>query len=147
MRYATTEAVVDAWLATLPGITSAMVGQTLPLNNTTWAASGYITPSGAGGTADLYLPVAHPVVTLKFWAVNPDTGLPPWNMARQLAEIVRAGCLSTTTGVGVHVTLPYADQNARVLSAYLMQEPRRAYGDVGDYACFTADMALHWAAA
>lgn len=144
MRYATTEAVVDAWLTTLPGITTAMVGQTLPVDNSTWAASGFITPSGTGGNADLYFPVAHPIVTLKFWAVNPDTGLPPWDKARQLAEIVRTGCL--TNGVGVLLTLPYTDQNARVLSVYLKTEPRRAYGDVGDYACFLADLVVHWAA-
>lgn len=146
MRYPTTPMVAAAWLATLSGITAAMVGTTLPANdNTSWAASGFITINPAGGLADLYLPVAHPVVTLKFWAVDPDTGLPPWDKAIQLAETVRAGCLGST-GTGQIVTLPYSPQNARVLSAYLMQEPRQAFADAGDYACWVADMALHWAA-
>lgn len=144
MIYASTEKVITAWLATLPGITSAMVGGTLPVDNTTWAASGFITPSGAGGNPDLYFAIGHPIVNLKFWAVDPNSGLPPWPTAENLAEIVRNGCLSN--GTGVILTLPYCDQNARVLSVYLKQEPRRSYGDVGDYACFTADVAIHWAA-
>jgi hypothetical protein len=144
VRYADTEAVTNAWLTTLPGITAAMVGQTLPADNSTWAASGFITPAGSGGTPDLYFAVAHPVVTLSCWAANPNTGLPPWDKARQLAEIVRYGCLNN--GTGALVTLPYADQNARVLSAYLKQEPRRMYGDIGDYACYVVDIVIHWSA-
>lgn len=143
MRYANTEKVTAAWLATLPGITSAMVGGTVPSNNGTWAASGFIELSGLGGNADLDFPVDHPIVNLKFWTVDPDSGLPPWNRAADLGEIVKDGCLSN--GVGVILDLPTSDQNARILSVYMKQTPRRMYGDVGDYACFVAELAVHWA--
>lgn len=142
-RPANTEAVVNAWLATIPGITADMVDETLPPDATTWAAKGFITPAGAGGTPDLYFRVGHPIVMLKFWAVAPNTGLPPWNKARNLAEVVRAGCL--THGVGSILTLENADEQARVVSAYLKTEPRRSFGDVGDYACYWADLTIHWA--
>lgn len=146
MRYASTERVVMAWLPTLNGITASMVAASLPLNNNaSWAASGFITPSGTGGNADIYLPLAHPIVTVKCWGVDPDSGLPPWNLAQNLAEIIRGGCLSQ--GTEQYLTLPDCDQNARLLSVYLRTEPRRMYGDIGDYACFTTDMALHWAVA
>ncbi len=143
MRYATTEKVVNAWLAGLPGLNASMVDEQLPTDNTTWAASGFLTPTGMGGAADVYVPVAHPMVTVDCWAVDPDSGLPPWNKAANLAETVRSGTF--TNGVGTFVTLPYSDQNARILTAYLRSEPRRKYGDIGDYACVTFDLALHWA--
>lgn len=143
-RFATTEIVAAAWLATLPGITSAMVDPTLPSDNSSWAASGFITPYGLGGVPSPHIPVAHPICGLKFWAVTPDSGLPPWNQAGMLAETVRAGCFSG--GTSVLLTLSNCDQNARVLSAYLTQEPRRSYADMGDYACVVAELALHWSA-
>jgi hypothetical protein len=141
---ASTEKVVVAWLSTIPGITAAMVDPQLPTNNATWAASGFITPYALGGTRDVYMPIGHPVVGLKCWAVDPDTGRPPWNMAADLAEAVAAGCFSN--GTSQFLTLPYCDQNARLMSAYLIEEPRRTYGDTGDYACFNTTVALHWTA-
>lgn len=146
MRYATTEKVVTAWLDTLPGITAAMVGDQLPQadinGNFSWAASGFITPYGLGGAPNIYLPVENPVVGLKCWAVDPDTGRPPWNLANNLAQTVKNGCF--TNGGGQFLTLPYCDQNARLMSAYMPTQPRRAYGDTGDYACTVAEVQLHW---
>lgn len=146
MRYATTEKVVTAWLATLPGITAAMVGMQLPApdtsNNLSWAASGFITPYGLGGAPNIYVPVAKPVVGLKCWAVDPDTGLPPWNLADNLAETIRAGCFNN--GGELFLNIPYSDQNARLMSAYMLTEPRRSFGDTGDYACFDTEVQLHW---
>lgn len=146
MRYATTEKVVTAWLATLPGITSGMVDQILPPpdvnNNFSWAESGFITPYGAGGAPNIYLPVAKPVVGLKCWAVDPDTGRPPWNLANNLAATVWNACYPTTSGVTL--ALPLCDQTARVMSAFMVREPHRAYGDTGDYACVDVEVQLHW---
>lgn len=144
MEYASTERVVNAWLATVPGISAAMVDEQLPADNSTWAASGFITPYALGGVADIDMRIGHPIVGLKCWAVDPNTGRPPWNIAGNLAETVRNGCFSN--GTSRYLTLPYCDQNARLLSAYLVEEPRRTYGDTGDYACFNTSVALHWAA-
>lgn len=143
MRPATTEKVAVAWLASLPGFNASMVGTELPSDNSTWAASGFVTVSTVGGSPNIYLPFAAPVVGLQFWAVSPDTGLPPWAMAGELAETVRAGCYDTPN-IGRTLTPAYCDQQARVMSAYLLAEPRRSYGDVGDYACITVDLALPW---
>lgn len=148
MLYATTERVVVAWLSSLPGITAGMVGVQLP-NPTnggtpTWAATGFITPYALGGLSDPYLPLAHPVVGFKCWAVDPDTGRPPWNVAANLAETIRAG--TRTAGINQVLTLPNCDQNARILSAYMLEEPRRSFGDTGDYACFDTTVEIHWSA-
>lgn len=142
MRYATTERVVTAWLATLPGITAAMVDPQLPADNTTWAASGFITPYGLGGKPNIHIPARYPVIGLKFWAVDPDTGLPPWGMANNLAETVVSGCFSS--GDPQYVTIPYSDQGATLMSVYMLTEPRRAFGDNGDYAVYDAELQLNW---
>lgn len=142
--YLTTEKVTCAWLATLPGITAAMVDPVLPTPADSWATTGFITPYALGGLRGMYVPVAHPVVGLKCWAWDPDTGRPPWNQAANLAETIAAGCFATSHSV--FLTVPYCDQQARILSVYLLEEPRRAYGDMGDYACFDTSVAIHWAA-
>jgi hypothetical protein len=145
-RYVTTEKVVVAWLASLPGITAAMVDPQLPPpdsnGNLSWAASGFITPYGLGGAPNIYVPVAKPVVGLKCWTVDPTTGVPPWNKAANLAETIRAGCF--TNSDSQFLTIPYADWDARLISAYMLTEPRRAFGDLGDYACFDCEVQLHW---
>jgi hypothetical protein len=138
---ANTELVTIAWLAGITGFTSSMVAAQLPTDNTTWAASGFVTARATGGTPGLYVPLRSPVVTLDFWAVKPGSR-PPWYQANALAELVDAGCRASTAQRAV--TLPSGYPGARVLSAYLLSEPRRAYGDQGDYARYTADLAIHW---
>jgi hypothetical protein len=137
-RYATTRKVSVAWLRSL----GLAADSELP-TELTWASTGFITPAGSGGSPGVHVPVAHPIVTLQCWAVDPDTGVAPWNFAGDLAETVRAGTFSH--GTQAMLTIPDSDQNARVLSAYLQSEPRPSYGDMGDYACVVFDLALHWA--
>lgn len=148
MYYATTEKVIVAWIASLPGFSTAMVNPTLPSTpvgaTPTWATTGFITPYAAGGLNDVSQPLAHPVVGLKCWAVDPTTGLPPWNQANNLAEAIRAG--TKTRGINQVLTLPNCDQDARILSVYMLEEPRRSFGDTGDYACFDTTVEMHWSA-
>jgi hypothetical protein len=143
-RYATTERVAVAWLATLAGVTSAMVDTELPdLAVTDWSATGFLVVTAVGGTSAIEFPLAHPLVSVQCFAVSADTGVPPWNAAGNLAATIDAGCFAPT-GVGQFVTLPNCDENARVLSAYTTGIPRRSYGDMGDYACMVTQLALHW---
>jgi hypothetical protein len=138
-RYATTRKVSIAWLLSL-GLAAAAE---LPTDISTWAGTGFITPAASGGSPGIHVPVAHPIISLQCWAVDPDTDVPPWNLAGDLAEAVRAGGFSH--GTQVQLALADSDQNARVLSAYVISEPRPSYGDMGDYACMKVDLALHWA--
>jgi hypothetical protein len=121
---------------------TSMVAATLPADNSTWAASGFVTVRTTGGSPALYVPLREPVVTLDFWAVKPGSTKPPWYQANGLAELVDVG--TRASNVQRTVTLPTGYNPARVYSAYFVQEPRRAYGDQGDYAHYVADLALHW---
>ena len=142
---ANTELVAIAWLGGVQGFTSAMVAATLPSDNTTWAASGFVTVRTSGGSPGLYVPLRSPVCTVDCWAVKPGSSKPPWFQANYLAELIDAGCRASNAQRPV--TLPSGYPAARVLTAYLVQEPRRAYGDQGDYAHYVLDMVLNWTAA
>jgi hypothetical protein len=139
---ANTELVAVAWLAGVTGLSSAMVASTLPQDETTWSAAGFVTVRTSGGSPGIHVPMRAPVVTLDFWGVRPSSSKPPWFQANYLAELVDAGCRAT--GAGRTVTLPTNYPAAHVHSAYFVQEPRRAYGDQGDYAHYIADLALYW---
>lgn len=145
MRYAETGRVALTWLGSVAGLSANMVDQVLPTDVTTWSTTGFITPNTAGGASGIYVPVISPVMTLSCWAVDPDTGEPPWNLAANLAETVRAACQSRDH-MGDVLTLPHCDQAARVFSAYLVGEPRRSYADNGDYACVVVDLHIDWKA-
>ncbi|PKV95922.1 hypothetical protein ATK30_6855 [Amycolatopsis echigonensis] len=140
-RYATPDVVALAWAAQAPGIVPSMVGDQLPVDNSTWAASGFITPTVSGGGANAYYRLDQPVVTLQCWACRPGTDLAPWGKAGNLAETLRA---ATYLNRPVFVSLSTCDENARVLSSSVVGSPRKVYGDIGDYAAFTVDVQLHW---
>ena len=88
------------------------------------------------------MPLRSPVVTVDTWAVKPGSTKPPWYQANALAEVVDAGTRAVNASRAV--ALPSGYNPARVFAAYFVQEPRRAYGDQGDYAHYVADLALHW---
>ncbi|WP_297699638.1 hypothetical protein [Mycobacterium sp.] len=139
---ANTELVAMAWLAGVTGLTSDMVAAVLPKDTTAWAATGFVTVRAVGGAPGIHVPMRQPVVTVDTWAVRPGSAKPPWFLANHLAELVDVGCRAVDASRTV--TLPTNYGTARVHSAYLVSEPRRAYGDQGDYARYTTDLALNW---
>lgn len=141
--YATPEKVALGWAAAI--FNPSMVGQQLPEDNTTWAASGFVTASISPGLGPhMYYRFDRPVVSFQCWAVNADTGRPPWGRAQNLAETIRVQ--GTYANQPVSVTVEDASENARVLSSYLVSEPRKVFGDLGDYAAYVVDVQLFWVA-
>ena len=136
------EVVGVAWVATVDGVTPEQVSTTLPRDAATWAPSGYIQVSSVGGSPDKDFPMRRPVLQLDFWAVNPDSGKPPWGKANQLAELVRWGTYDQRYVRTVE--LPGLYLPARVMSAYLLDEPRRVPDDDASYARYTANLQLHY---
>jgi hypothetical protein len=141
----TTELVAVAWLAGVPGLSTQMVATQLPRDNTSWAASGFVTVRTVGGQPSIYTPLRQPVLAVDAWAVNPTSNKPPWFQANGLMELIREGCEATAGHRWV--TLPGNYGPAQVTSAYFVTEPQRVYTDAGAYAHYNASLQLYWAAA
>lgn len=148
------ELVATAWIASIPGLTTAMVGTQLPPDVNadgsvaSWIATGYITVAVVGGTPDALLPVSRPILQVDCWATVPGSNKPPWWKAAALASAIRYATwdrlriprpLVAAVG-GVEYPL------AVVQGAYLATAFRRIYDDQGDYARYQGDLALAWIA-
>jgi hypothetical protein len=140
------EQVAVKWLDGITALTGR-VATTLPTDVSTWAASGFVTVGGAGGSPHMYLPVAGPVVSVHFWAVAESSSRPPWGKAADLYAHARYD----TNGVLDYANIPRGltgfpaqYRNARVITANFLAEPERRPGDVGDFAEYVANLELNW---
>lgn len=145
---ANTDIVAVAWLGGVTGLTADMVSTQLPTDANTWGTSGFVTVRTSGGRPVLDNPLRQPVVTVDTWACKPTSSKPLWNRANELAELIVRACYprdeAEKQALCRLLTLPTGYPAARVLSAYPVTEPRRSYGDIGDYASFTFDLQLNW---
>lgn len=137
------ELVAKAWIQGIPGVPPNSVATTLPRDNSTWAASGFVVIEGVvGGSSNLYYELRSPVLSIASYATNPSSDKPPWNKANQLAETIRKatknqGLVKRTLG------MPTAYHDAMVLEANAMNEPARR-PDLGSYAVYGFELELHW---
>ncbi|MEV8610295.1 hypothetical protein AB0383_20610 [Amycolatopsis sp. NPDC051373] len=137
-KYASPDVVAQQWAAAVVGVPT---GDQLPADNSTWAASGFVVCSDTGGSSNPYYTFHESVYIFQCFAVNPNSPYPPWGEARNLTETIRN---ETYQHVGRFLTLPNCDQNAKVLQSQVIGRPRRGFGDFGDYAMYSIDVALHW---
>lgn len=147
---ATSEIVAVAWLLGVTGLTADAdhVGTMLPARDPVlgwkWADSGFVQMVAVtGGTPGLHVQQREPVIQIDFWAVNADSGRPPWGKARELAELVIADTYPAGNR-NVSALMPDDYQGAYVQSAYPVTEPRRVPGDGGSFARLTMDLTLVW---
>lgn len=144
--YTTTELVAIAWISSIPGFTPGIADAQLPADDNTWKDTGFVTVTSTGGSPDVDVQVAKPVVQVDCWACTPGSNLPPWLQASGLAEQIRAACYDRLTfgrelrPVSNGVVYP----TAKAQTVYMLTEPRRVYDDVGDYARFSFDLAFSW---
>ncbi|MFI6140316.1 hypothetical protein ACIBCC_19275 [Streptomyces griseus] len=152
LKRATTDLVAIAWIKDLVGDIVATTVPRLPETGIpTWAETGFVTVHTSSGGANMYVPMRMPVVLVDCWAASPNSVKPPWNKATALAEAIVAGCLDHQNNPRL-LTLPAGYPNARVLSAYTVQEPRRpvipgggeASADLGSWARIVLALQLHW---
>lgn len=146
------ELVAIAWIASIPGLSPAMVDTQLPpdVNSSgsvaSWVSTGFVTVAVSGGSPDPQLPVNQPVIQVDCWATVPGSNKPPWWKARALASAIQRATWDryriprplTLTANGI--TYP----SAVVRSAHTVVSFRRIYDDQGDYARYQGDLALTW---
>lgn len=141
---ATDETVATAWIAHLPWFTADMVGEQLPRDAPSWAASGFLTVAVAGGGTIPAFRLESPVLAIQGWANQPGIARPPWEKARNLVALVQRGTYQPPGPSGWLLDLPQCGENATVKTAYVVGKPRRVYGDHGDYAAYNIDLVLNW---
>lgn len=142
--------VAVAWIASIPGLVADGVATSLPSDETTWAANGFVVvPTHVGGTPHSTIPLRRPVLQVECWGTVPGSDKLPWGIPNQLAEQIRAGTYDRTAfSRPLAITAgTVAYPAARVLSAKMLTEPRRIWSDQGDYAGYVFDLALQFVAA
>lgn len=143
--YPTSDLVAAAWVRLVPDL-SAGVASSLPSDGSTWAANGFVQVQAVGGTPPTHVPMRRPVLGVDCWAVNLNSQKAPWGKANSLAELIRAAC-ENCDNFGVRLDLGASYGAARVLTAYLLTEPRRVLGDASNYARYQFDLAVNWVVA
>ncbi len=152
---ANTELVAIAWLKGVIGLDPNAIGTIVPSDTNAWLSTGFVQVQGIGGAAGngggggggqgapmRYVPVANPVVQINTWANNGTSKKPPWGKANNLIELVRAGTYAENCIR--EVVLPGDYPAVRVISAYLIIEPRRLPSDPASFARYASDLQMHW---
>lgn len=155
--HATSEIVAVAWLLGVTGITAnaSHVGVTVPERDPStglwpWEDTGFIQMVAiVGGQPGTHVPHREAVVQVDTWAVNADSGLPPWGKARELAELIIADTYNTAANGDwgnrdVSALMPAGYRGAYVQAARVVSEPRKVPNDPGAFARYTMDLALAW---
>jgi hypothetical protein len=145
---ANTGLVAIAWLGGVTGLSTAMVASRLPTDNSTWAASGFVTVRTTGGSSAVDYALRQPIVTIDCYACTPTSNKPPWGKAWHLAETIHAATEPTNDAarraVYRDLVLPGNYPDARVVGATARSEPREAYGDPGGLAHVLLDVEFDW---
>ena len=140
------ELVAISYIQTMPGVMADVVSTQPPADETQWGENGCITVTVVGGHPDVGLPVRNPLMQVDMFATNPGSDKIPWFKANALAEQVWMATLDKQQ-VGRVVSITAGGREyppAKVLTAFWMTEPRRIYGDKGDWAHYSGDLAMSW---
>lgn len=146
---ANTDLVAVAWASTVPGLSSSMVATTLPSPPGSWAdtttqvGTGFVTARTTGGTEEPAYGLRGPVVTFDCYAYKVGSAHPQWNKACNIAELIAAATRNYQQPAW-GLSLPNNYPPARVVGAWMVESPRRAYGDPGNYAHYTLSVQLKW---
>lgn len=146
-KRATTDLVAVAWLK---GLVGDIVATNVPVH-AEGVAFDFVSVHTTGGSSNMYVPLREPVVSIDCWSAPAASVKPPWNKATGLAEAIVAGCQDHEANPRL-LTLPSGYPGARVLSAHVVQDPRRPVipgagdnsADLGSWARIIMAIQLHW---
>jgi hypothetical protein len=137
------EMVAVAWLKAAVPYLGNRVATELPSDNSSWSASGFTTVATTGGTPNTEVPVNEPVMSIDSWGVTPTSGRPPWNLAAQPAEAIKAAAVDHGMIPRI-LTMPAGFNLVRVFSVIPRTEPRRINSDAASYAHYSQDLEFRW---
>lgn len=138
------ESVALAFVKAVPGIQANKVATVLPSDKAAWQDTGFVQVRTVGGSPNRHVPQAQPVLAIDCWANNGDSKQPAWGKANDLAERIRREIQDNLEFFGQAVDPGPNYKTARILSAWLVTEPRRIEGDENGYARYTFDLEIVW---
>lgn len=142
MPLPSSELVAAAWIGSLPGFTPAMVATTLPKDTTSWAATGFVTVTPAGGSPSVDVHTRWSLIQVDTWGASLNSGKPPWGPASDLAETIVRACWDDNQQVNVAVRPGY--NVARLYGVWAATDPIRIWDDTSSYARWRFDLRLTW---
>jgi hypothetical protein len=142
----TSELAANAWLAAIPGLPpEEFIGQELEGDTSLWSETGFVQAQIAGGAPHLELAQGEPVFQINCWVSQPDSQEIPWGQARHLSALITAACLDRDRFGPV--TTPAQYQDARVMEAHVLTEPRRVTDDPQRIGGYQLDLQMFWVVA
>lgn len=139
--FANPELVAISWLKLVDGLPVNQIGTTLPSDNTTFTASGFVQVTAIGGVPDKDTFMQTSRIQIDVWAYNTNSSKPPWGKAMHLAMTIKKGIESAPR----EVELPDGYNDAYVHQVIVMIDPRRILGDEANLARYSFDVEFYWA--
>lgn len=137
------EVAALTWLDSIAGV--APHATTLPADEASWEATGFLVVGVVGGAPDADTPVRQTLVQLAAVAVRANSQRPPWNLAAKVGELVLAAADPPWAPVQLQPSGVFAAYPPVVIDMLeAVTDLRRDRGDVGRHARFTFDLAVTW---
>lgn len=106
-----------------------------------WPGKTFVSIMTVGGSSDIMSPEYVPTYQIDCWSRPENQGSnPPWNVANQLAEVIRWEQYQMSTSK--ILTLPGAYPAVRIVDVTVVSEPVRVSGDPLGLARYTLDVSL-----
>jgi hypothetical protein len=142
MPLPSSELVAAAWIGSLPGYSPNMVATTLPKDPTSWASTGFVTVTPAGGSPAVDVPTRWSLIQVDTYRASVNSGKPPWGEASHLAEGIIKACWDDNQQTNVTVRAGY--NVARLYSVWAVSDPIRMWDDPSSYARWRFDLRMTW---
>jgi hypothetical protein len=111
-----------AWIASVLG-SSAMVGPTLPEDQTKWRDTGFVQTQQLVGSRNPDIPMRSPIVDVNVYGVGkPGSNKPPWAKVHNLSEQI---IVASEKCRPHRLLLPGNYPNVQLFSITIGTEPRR----------------------
>lgn len=137
------ELVAIYWLKGVDGLNPDLINTTVPANNSSFAASGFVQVQALLPSApNPYTNLQVSTVQVDLWGYNANSNKLPWGKTFNLAMLIKEATEDANDPSRL-VSTPAAFDNAYVNSVIVTSDPRRVLSDAA-FARYTMELDLRW---